>query len=120
MALRWQWEECIGELEIENQRKARIKIYQGNALLIFLNEWTNKDGENVWSMYNFFADKAHFDNCRKDKEYNYAQGWKKITLWKVPSDVWHVLKDLTKRNVTIVIRSKKDDADVNQSRSPQN
>ena len=27
MALRWQWEECIGELEIENQNKARIKVY---------------------------------------------------------------------------------------------
>ena len=107
MALRWQWDECIGELEIENQNKARIKIYQGNALLIFLNEWTSDNGENLWSMYNFFADKGHFDNCRKDKEYNYAQGWKKITLTRVPSDVWQVLKDLHKRGVEIEIRGAK-------------
>lgn len=104
MALRWEWKECIGELEIENQAQARIRVYQGNALLIFLNEW-EKDGESVWSMYNFFADKAHFDNYRKDKEWNYAEGWKKLTLWKVPSDVWHVLKDLHKRGVKIEIRS---------------
>ena len=109
MALRWQWEECIGELEIENQNKARIKVYQGNALLIFLNEWTSEKGEERWSMYNFFADKSHFDNCRKDKEYNYAQGWLKLTLWKVPADVWHVLKDLHKRGVKIEIRSKENE-----------
>ena len=71
MALRWQWENCIGELEIENQNKARIRVYQGNALLIFLNEWQSEKGESLWSMYNFFADKGHFDNCRKDKEYFY-------------------------------------------------
>ena len=106
MALRWQWNECIGELEIENQSKARIKIYQGNALLIFLNEWTSDSGEERYSMYNFFADKHHFNNCKNDKEYNYAQGWKKITLTKVPADVWQVLKDLAKRGVTIEIKGK--------------
>ena len=105
MALRWQWNECIGELEIENQ-SCPIKVYQGNALLIFLNEWENKEGEHLWSMYNFFADKHHFKNCKDDKEWNYAKGWLKLTLWKVPSDVWQVLKDLAKRGVNIEIRSK--------------
>ncbi len=109
MALRWQWEECIGELEIKNQNKARIRVYQGNALLIFLNEWQSDKGESLWSMYNFFADKGHFDNCRKDKDYNYAEGWLKLTLWKVPSDVWHVLKDLHKRGIKIEIRSKENE-----------
>ena len=46
MALRWQWNECIGELEIEDQSKAKIKVYQGNALLIFLNEWENVCSEH--------------------------------------------------------------------------
>ena len=113
MALRWQWNECIGELEIENQSKAKIRIYQGNALLIFINEWKNENDEDVYSMYNFFADKHHFKNCKDDKEYNYAQGWKKITLWKVPSDVWQVIKDLVKRGVTIEIRSKEDERNEN-------
>ena len=44
MALRWEWNECIGELEIEDQGKAKIRVYQGNALAIFLNEWESKDG----------------------------------------------------------------------------
>lgn len=109
MALRWQWEECIGELEIKEQGKARIRVYQGNALLIFLNEWKSENGEDLWSMYNFFADKHHFDNCKNDKDYNYAQGWLKLTLWNVPSDVWNVLKDLYKRNVKIEIRNKEND-----------
>ena len=106
MALRWDWDKCIGELEIENQAAAHIKVYKGNALLIFLNEWKNEEGTDVWSMYNFFADKAHFDNCRKDKDWNYAKEWLKLTLWEVPSDVWHVLKDLAKRGVTIEIKNK--------------
>lgn len=105
MGFRWQWNECIGQLEIENQ-SCPIKVYQGNALLIFLNEWENKEGEHLWSMYNFFADKQHFKNCKDDKERNYAKGWLKLTLWKVPSDVWQVLKDLAKRGVNIEIRSK--------------
>lgn len=107
MALRWDWNACIGELEIEHQNKAKIKIYQGNALAIFLNEWENENGGESWSMYNFFADKHHFDNWRKDKESNYAKGWKKITLWKVPSDFWQILKDLQKRGVHIEILTKK-------------
>ena len=55
-------------------------------------------------MYNFFADKGHFDNWKKDKDTNYAQGWKKLTLWKVPNDFWQILKDLAKRGVEIVIK----------------
>ena len=109
MALRWEWNACIGELEIEEQKDYKIRIYQGNALAIFLNEWKNEQGTDVWSMYNFFADKGHFDNCRKDKEWNYAKGWKKITLWKVPADFWQILKDLYKRGVQIEIRSKENE-----------
>lgn len=112
MALKWQWNECIGELEIENQQ-VPIKVYQGNALLIFLNEWKNEEGQNVWTMYNFFADKHHFKNCKEDKEWNYAKGWLKLTLWEVPSDVWQVIKDLVKRGITIEIRSKDDGCNEN-------
>ena len=104
MALRWDWNECIGELEIEDQGKAKIRVYQGNALAIFLNEWESKDGDSLWSLYNFFADKGHFDNWKKDKDTNYAQGWKKLTLWKVPNDFWQILKDLAKRGVEIIIK----------------
>lgn len=106
MALRWQWEECIGELEIKEQAKARIRVYQGNAFAIFLNEWEGKDGEQLWSMFNFFADKEHFKNCAKDKEWNYAENWVKLTLWKLPRDFYPLIQDLQKRGVIIEIRSK--------------
>ena len=105
MAIRWDFKHCLGELEIENQ-KCPIRIYQGNAYAIFVNEWTSEKGEELYSMYNFFADKQHFQNCAKDKEWNYAEGWKKITLWKLPNDFWSLLKDLAKRGVTIEIKKK--------------
>ena len=109
MALRWQWDECIGELEIKEQRKAKIKLYQGNAYVILLNEWKNESEEEQWSMYNFFADKEHFKNCKNDKEWNYAEGWIKLTLWKLPRDLYPFIQDLHKRGVKIEIRSKQND-----------
>ena len=107
MALNWQWDECFGELEIENQGDYKIRIYQGNAFAIFLTHWTNENNVAMWNMYNFFVSKDHFTNCTKDKLHNYAEGWKKITLWRVPSNFWQVLKDLHKRGVRIEILNEK-------------
>lgn len=105
MALHWEWKNKLGEIELEqNGNKFTLSVYQGNALMIILYEYTDTEGKEVYQMNNFFIDKAHFDNCRKDKTWNYAEGWKKITLWKVPSDMWQVLKDLHKRGVEIAIK----------------
>ncbi|MBP3402250.1 MAG: hypothetical protein J6K85_04225 [Clostridia bacterium] len=110
MALRWDWDKKIGELLIkQDDKEFNIDVYQGNALAIFINEWTDKDGVEKYSMYNFFCDKEHFKNCTKDKTWNYAAEWVKLTLWEVPSDLWVLLKDLAKRGVNIEIR-RKDDA----------
>lgn len=107
MALRWNWDNKIGELLIrQGDKDFTINVYQGNALAIFLHEYVNDEGKEVYSMYNFFCDKEHFRNCAKD--YNYAEEWVKLTLWKVPNDMWVLLKDLAKRNVTIEIRGNKD------------
>lgn len=107
MALRWDWNNKIGELLIrQGDKDFTINVYQGNALAIFLHEYVNDEGKEVYSMYNFFCDKEHFRNCAKD--YNYAEEWVKLTLWKVPNDMWVLLKDLAKRNVTIEIRGNKD------------
>lgn len=111
MALRWDWDKKIGKLEIQQgKKKFDIDVYQGNALAIFINEWKNDEGKDVWMMYNFFCDKDHFRNCTKDKTWNYAEEWVKLTLWEVPNDFWIILKDLAKRGVTIEIRSKNDEA----------
>ena len=107
MALRWDWNNKIGELLIrQGDKDFTINVYQGNALAIFLHEYVNDEGKEVYSMYSFFCDKEHFRNCAKN--YNYAEEWVKLTLWKVPNDMWVLLKDLAKRNVTIEIRGNKD------------
>ncbi len=111
MALRWDWNKKIGQLHIrQGEKDFSIDVYKGNALAIFINEWTNDEGKNVWMMYNFFCDKEHFKNCTKDKTWNYAEEWVKLILWEVPNDFWIILKDLAKRGVTIEIRSKDNEA----------
>ena len=107
MALNWNWNEKIGELQIRQEEKEfTISIYKGNALAIFIHEYVNKEGEEVYSMYIFFCDKEHFKNCTKDKTWNYAEEWVKITLWEVPNDLRAILKDLHKRGVEIEIKNK--------------
>ena len=69
MAITWQWKEQIGELDImQGDKKFTLTVYTGNAMLILLHE-----NEKSWTMYNFFADRTHFNNCKKDKEWNYAE-----------------------------------------------
>lgn len=107
MALRWDWNKKIGELQIkQDEKEFTINVYQGNALAIFISEWKDSEGVEKYSMYNFFCDKEHFRNCTKDKTWNYAEEWVKLTLWEVPNDFWVILKDLAKRGVTIEIRRK--------------
>ena len=98
MAIQWQWDGQIGELDIEqNEKKFTMTVYTGNALMIFLHET-----EKTYSMYTFFADKAHFKNCANDPDYNYASEWRELRLWKKPTaDQWHVIEDLAKRGVNV-------------------
>lgn len=108
MALNWNWDKKIGELLIkQNEKEFTISIYQGNALAIFLHEYVNDEGKEVYSMYQFFCDKDHFNRCTKGKTWDYAEDWVKITLWNVPSDLWVMLKDLQMRGVNIEIRGTK-------------
>jgi hypothetical protein len=99
MALRWNWNEKIGELDIEQgENKFTLSIYQGNALMIILQEWE----DDQYSMYQFFADKAHFKNCQKDTEWNYCEEWRELRLWKKPTaDLWLVIEDLAKRGINV-------------------
>lgn len=107
MALRWAWENKIGELDIQQgEHKFTLSLYQGNALLIMLHE-----REESYTMYNFFADKTHFKNCQKDKDWNYCEEWVELRLWKKPSaDLWMIIEDIVNRgvNVQIVAKPKED------------
>ena len=98
MAIQWQWKEQIGELDImQGDKKFTLTVYTGNAMIIFLHE-----NEKSWTMYNFFAGRTHFNNCKKDKEWNYAEEWRELRLWKKPTpDQWLLIEDLAKRNVNV-------------------
>lgn len=105
MAITWDWNDKIGELQIKQEEKEfTISVYKGNSLAIFIHEFTNSEGVEQYTMYNFFCDKEHFHRCAK--EFNYAKEWVKLTLWKVPNDFWVILKDLFKRGVEIHLTKK--------------
>lgn len=64
MALYWDWKESVGDatFEVNNEREVRITLYEGNALLIMLQEY-QEDGEDMYNMFGFWVDKAHMKNC---------------------------------------------------------
>lgn len=69
MALNWNWKDKMGKMTIEQNGKEHvINIYAGNCLAIFLNEFKDKEtGEDMYNLYDFFADKQHVKNIKKDK-----------------------------------------------------
>ena len=98
MAIQWQWQNQIGELDIEQgNKKFTMTVYTGNAMIIFLHE-----KENTYQMYTFFADKQHFKNCVKDPEWNYAEEWRELRLWKTPTaEQWLLIEDLAKKSINV-------------------
>lgn len=77
MAIQWQWNDKIGEAVVQQTvgdetRESTKTIYEGNAFMIFLNEW-DEDGVGKYSMYTFFADENHAKICLGlDKRKKYA------------------------------------------------
>lgn len=64
MALNWKWDEKCGEAVIQQRGKEfTLNLYKGNAYLIFISEYKDEDGQNMYSLYSFFADKDHMRNC---------------------------------------------------------
>lgn len=103
MSLNWKWNEKIGELIVEQERDGEaheytISLYEGNAFLIMLYEFTNEEGENLWNMWSFFTDKEHAKIClglkkngQGEKKNIYVGGFdtfKKIRLNKAKSRYW--------------------------------
>lgn len=66
MALQWKWTDKMGKMTIKQKENTfDINIYAGNALAIFICEY-KQDGEERYTLYNFFADKAHCNNIIKN------------------------------------------------------
>lgn len=65
MALQWNWKDKMGKLTIRQKgKKYNVNIYSGNALAIFISEY-EQNGEERYTLYNFFLDKKHCDNIVK-------------------------------------------------------
>ncbi len=63
MALNWEWKNKCGEAIVEqNGEEYVLSLYQGNAYLIFINEY-KEDGKNMYSLWSFWADKEHAKIC---------------------------------------------------------
>ena len=60
MALHWNWSEVSGEITHKNGDT--YNWYEGNGLIIALFEW-EQDGESMYRLNWFFADKDHARNC---------------------------------------------------------
>ena len=109
--LTWDWNKRIGTLTCYGRfrdeetdeivsRPMNVALYEGNAYLIGLQEYTDeKTGEDMYTMYTFFTDRIHAKRCfgidKKDKfSYGnnlYKDEWLKISL----SKKYRYLKEFT-------------------------
>lgn len=67
MALQWNFKDKCGEAVLvqvsgDECREFTLNLYVGNAYLIMLSEY-EENGENMYSLYSFWADKKHMENC---------------------------------------------------------
>ena len=71
MSLNWEWTDKMGEVIYEDDRYDPdhpyvTNIYQGNALMIWCNEWANDPNDPTagtsYSLGNFCADIDHLRN----------------------------------------------------------
>ena len=68
MALTWDWDKKIGEMEVvqthgTDAKRLTFNLYNGNACLIIVYEWTEPNGKEKYSVHGFFVDIPHMKNC---------------------------------------------------------
>lgn len=69
MALHWDWKEKCGEVTLvqkhpgEEDQVFTLSLYNGNACLIMIHEFTYVDGKERYNLVNFWADVRHMKNC---------------------------------------------------------
>ena len=93
MALYWDFKNKVGEAFIQQTLPDRpvkeftVNLYEGNAYLIFVNEY-EENGKNMYSLYTFFADELHAKRCLGlDKEYGtenmFTSGYEKLVTLRI-------------------------------------
>lgn len=65
MALTWEWNNSCGTAVIEQRihdetREYNMTLYEGNAYLIMLHEYTEND-KDMYELFSFWLDKAHME-----------------------------------------------------------
>lgn len=60
MALNWLWKDKCGEATFRfwDGEERTVNLYEGNAFLIFVNEYKEND-QNMYNVFSFFVDEAH-------------------------------------------------------------
>lgn len=100
--LTWKWDNSIGNCIIKQDEKEwEITLYKGNALLIGLYRYTDKDGQKMYNMQFFFCDKEHLKNL--DKDDSFWKEFKEFTFYKFDSDISAICKVLAKHKIKIII-----------------
>ena len=68
MSLNWEWTDKMGEViytddHYDQEHPYQTNIYQGNALMIWVNEWANDPTAGTsYSLGNFCVDLTHLRN----------------------------------------------------------
>ena len=85
MAVNWSWKAKMGTItfedypdEGEKPTRFKVNIYRGNCLAVFINEWKNEDGKDMYDLFALFADEQHVKRISKD----------------YPSLFWHKVKKI--------------------------
>ena len=106
MSVNWNWNAKCGEMILERnvdgepKRKFNISLYEGNCLLIMINEFV-EDGVEKYNLYSFFADETHAKRClglvkNCDKEYSnmFEDGWDKLVKIRINKKKSHNWKKI--------------------------
>ena len=107
MAVRWEWKQKVGTLTYNDHT---VNLYEGNAFLIGIREFKNDDGEEVYNVEWFFADKQHAKRCLglEKGSYDMFEGLvEKITLYMDKCTNWKDIITLfskTQKNIVITIK----------------
>ena len=114
MALNWLWENKCGTLTERTEYKdgeyeRNYVLYDGNALMIALSEWT-EDGSEYWQMGDFWLDEKHMENCMEDNAYRFKAirlNTKKIAKSKLNK----ILKACIKYGIEITLYAEEEGAE---------
>ena len=64
MSLNWEWKRQCGTITQKiRDTEHTFTWYEGNALMIVLDEFTDEDGTERYSMNWFFCDETHAKKC---------------------------------------------------------